>query len=245
MLELSVLHLMLNYGQERGMKTVNYVDLGKISYSDCLDLQMRIVDRIYRDEIEDTLLLLEHNPVITLGRSGGEDSLLVSDDYLRLAGVELFQTDRGGNITYHGPGQLVGYPIFDLRNYGKDVHLFLRNLEKVVINAIAKFGVIGEAVPGLTGVWVNGDKICSIGVAARHWISYHGFALNVDPNLQHWAMLHPCGLVGKKVATLKMLMEKCPSMDEVKSATIESIEQVFDIKLRQMPLENLMEPISQ
>jgi lipoate-protein ligase B len=226
------------------VKKIYYVDIGLIGYAECLDLQMKILDQIYKGAMDDIVLLLEHKPVITMGRSGGEDALLVAPEQLEKFGVELYNTDRGGNITYHGPGQLVGYPIFNLRNYGKDVHNFLRNLEDVVIRSIGQFGVKGEAVAGLTGVWVNGDKICSIGVGAKKWISYHGFAYNVDPNMQHWALLHPCGLVDKKVTSLKKLVIPCPSMDEVKNAAVKSIEQVFDLKLEQMLYEDLLEQIN-
>ena len=220
------------------MKTIKYIDLGLISYTECLDLQMEIVNLRHQGAIGDVILLLEHQPVITMGRSGGEDALLVTPESLSRAGVELYNTDRGGNITYHGPGQLVGYPIFDLREYGKDVHLFLRNLEQVVIDTIAEFGVVGEAVPGLTGVWVDGGKISSIGVAARKWISYHGFALNVDPNMAHWALLHPCGLIGRHVTSLRMLTDQCPSMDDVKSAAVRSLAEVFAVEVVQMnPVE--------
>lgn len=222
------------------MNKVRYVDLGLIGYTECLKLQMDIVDLRHKGGIGDIVLLLEHNPVITIGRSGGEDALLVTSERLAQAGVELFNTDRGGNITYHGPGQLVGYPIFDLREYGKDAHLFLRNLEKAVIGAIGDFGVAGEAVPGLTGVWVNGDKICSIGVAARRWISYHGFAVNVDPNFKHWALLHPCGLIGRQVTALSMHVDPCPSMDAVKSAAVYNIAYIFGIELEQMSFDELI-----
>lgn len=227
------------------MKTVKYIDLGLISYSECLDLQMKIVNLRHEGVIGDVVLLLEHNPVITMGRSGGEDALLVTPERLAQAGVELYATDRGGNITYHGPDQLVGYPIFDLKEYGKDVHLFLRNLEQVVIETIGEFGVTGEAVSGLTGVWVNGDKISSIGIAARKWISYHGFALNVDPNLEHWALLHPCGLIGKHVTALRMLTDPCPSMTDVKLACVRGLAKVFGIKLEQMGSSELRDLISE
>lgn len=210
------------------MRKLWYIDLGLISYTECLQLQMDLLELRHREIIEDTLLLLEHNPVITMGRSGGEDALLVTPEKLTQAGVELYHTDRGGNITYHGPGQLVGYPIFDLRSYGKDVHLLLRNLEQVVVDTIGDFGVKGDTIPGLTGVWVEGNKICSIGVAARRWISYHGFALNVNPNLQHWGLLHPCGLVGKHVTSLDLLVNPCPTMDAVKSNVVDNFVKVFD-----------------
>ena len=204
-----------------------FTDLGLISYQDCLALQQKLMKQRLAGEIEDTLLLLEHTPVITLGVSGGEDSLLISREEVERAGVEIYQTDRGGNITYHGPGQLVGYPIFDLRQHGKDAHLFLRNLEQVVVDCLADFGVAGEAVLGLTGVWVGGDKICSIGIAVRKWISYHGFALNINPNFEHWALIHPCGLVDRKVTSLERLMGRDPGMDAAKSCIVDKFVGVF------------------
>ena len=204
-------------------------DLGLISYQDCLSLQQKLVKQRLAGEIEDTLLLLEHTPVITLGVAGGEDSLLISREEVERAGVKIHQTDRGGNITYHGPGQLVGYPIFDLRQHGKDVHLFLRNLEQVIVDCLADFGVEGEAVPGLTGVWVGGDKICSIGIAVRKWISYHGFALNINPNFEHWALINPCGLAGKKVTSLERLIGRNPGMDAVKSCVVDKFAGIFSM----------------
>jgi len=205
-------------------------DLGLISYQECLSLQRKLVGLRLKGEIEDTLLLLEHTPVITIGASGGEENLLVKPEEAERAGVEIHQTDRGGNITYHGPGQLVGYPIFDLRSHGKDVHLFLRNLEQVVVDCLAEFGVTGEAVQGYTGVWVGGDKICSIGIAVRKWISYHGLALNVNPNFEHWALIHPCGLADRKVTSLERLIGRDPGMDAVKACIVEKFAAVFGVE---------------
>jgi lipoate-protein ligase B len=222
------------------MRKLWVTDLGLIGYSDCYALQRELVDLRSAGLVEDMLLLLEHTPVITMGTSGGKDALLVSPDGLARAGVELVKTNRGGNITYHGPGQLVCYPIIDLHNYDKDVHKFLRNLEEVVIRCIGNFGVTGIAVPGLTGVWVGTDKICSIGVAARRWISYHGLAVNVDPNLQHWSFLHPCGLVGRHVTSLKSLVEPCPSMSAVKECAAHKFVELFGYEPVQMPLPELM-----
>ena len=207
-----------------------FADLGLIGYQECLSLQRRLVVQRLAGEIPDTLLLLEHNPVITLGTAGGEDSLLVKPEEAKKAGVELFHTDRGGNITYHGPGQLVGYPIFDLRSHGKDVHLFLRNVEQAVIDLLAGFRVEGHCVPGLTGVWVGEEKICSIGIAVRRWISYHGFALNVSPNFEHWSLIHPCGLVDRQVTSIERLTGRDPGMEAVKSAAVSSFAEVFALK---------------
>jgi lipoate-protein ligase B len=176
------------------------------------------------------LLLLEHSPVITIGAAGGEESLLATTEQLESAGVALVHTDRGGNITYHGPGQLVGYPIFDLRSHGKDVHRFIRNLEQVVIGCLEDFGVKGEAVPKLTGVWVGEEKICSIGIAVRRWISYHGLALNVSPNFEHWSLINPCGLVGRQVTSLERLIGHNPGMDAVKRSIVDKFVEVFEAR---------------
>jgi lipoate-protein ligase B len=216
------------------MSKLYYTDLGLIDYDDCLAAQRRMVELRLAGGAEDSLLLLEHAPVITVGTKGGEENLLVAPDRLERAGVKLHRTDRGGNITYHGPGQLVGYPIFDLRSHGKDVHLFLRNLEQVVIDVLADFGIAGERSPGLTGVWVGGDKICSIGVAVRRWISYHGFALNVAPNFGHWALIHPCGLVGKRVTSMERLIGRSLDMDAVKRSTIDKFAKVFALSPMQI-----------
>ena len=205
-------------------------DLGLIGYQECLSLQRKLVDRCLAGDIPDTLLLLEHNPVITIGTAGGEDALLVKPEEAEDAGVELVHTDRGGNITYHGPGQLVGYPIFDLRAHGKDVHLFLRNLEQAVVDLLAGFGVEGRSVPGYTGVWVGEEKICSIGIAVRRWISYHGFALNVNPSFEHWALIHPCGLVDRQVTSIERLIGRNPGMEAVKAAAVYNFAEVFALK---------------
>lgn len=203
------------------------VDLGRIGYGEALTLQKKLFDLRLAGSIHDTLLLLEHDPVITIGTAGGGENLLVDEARVRAAGVEIHHTDRGGNITYHGPGQLVGYPIFDLRAHGKDVHLFLRNLEQAVIGILGAYGIEGEAVPKLTGVWVGGDKICSIGVAVRRWITYHGFALNVSPDFDHWSFIHPCGLVGREVTSIERILGHGVEMAGVKALAAQKVGEVF------------------
>ncbi len=204
------------------------VDLGTIGYEEALSLQRRLVDERFNGQIEDTLLLLEHPPVITIGTSGGEENLLVGIEWIERAGIQIHRTDRGGNITYHGPGQLVGYPIFDLREHGKDVHLFLRNVEQAIVDCLAEFGIESYATPGYAGVWVGEDKICSIGVAIRRWISYHGFALNVNPNFEHWSFIHPCGLVGKRMTSIEKLTGADPGMDKVKASVVGAFARAFE-----------------
>ena len=222
------------------MRELWFADLGLIGYPECFELQQRLVKLRLAGGIEDTLLLLEHAPVITLGAAGGEGSLRVEPEALERRGVMLVHTDRGGDATYHGPGQLVGYPIFDLRSYGRDVHLFIRNLERVVVDCLADFGVAGEVVPGYTGVWVSGEKICSIGIAVRRWITYHGFALNVSPNFEHWSLLHPCGLTDRRVTSLERLTGQRPDMGEVKDSVVARFARVFDLEPVRMDVADIL-----
>lgn len=222
------------------MGILRAVDLGLIGYAECDCLQRGLMTARSAGEIPDTLLLLEHPPVITLGTAGGEESILADPAEIERAGVAVFRTDRGGNVTYHGPGQLVGYPIFDLREHGKDVHLFLRNMEKAVIGCLADFGVAGHAAPGYTGVWVGEEKICSIGIAVRRWITCHGFALNVNPSFEHWALIRPCGLVDRRVTSLERLLGRDPGMDVVKDSIVQAFSKVFGLEAAEMDAESLL-----
>ncbi len=209
------------------MGVLRYCDLGTVGYAECTEFQKKLVELRFQNKIEDTLLLLEHNPVITIGTSGGRENLLAESDRLKAAGIELFNTNRGGNITYHGPGQIVGYPIFNLKDHGRDAHLFLRNLEQVVIDFLCGLGIHGERLPGLTGVWVGDDKICSMGIAVRRWVSWHGFALNIHPNFEHWALIHPCGLVGRHVTSVEKLSGHPVDMGDVKRSIADKAGDVF------------------
>lgn len=211
-------------------RILNVIDLGLIRYQECLTLQKELVDERLKGKIGDTLLLLEHTPVITIGTAGGEENFLTSDEIIARAGVEIHKTDRGGNITYHGPGQLVAYPIFDLRQHGKDVHLLLRNLEQVVLDFLADYGIVGKRMQDYTGVWVDGDKICSIGIAVRRWVSYHGLALNISPDFGHWSLIHPCGLVGRRVTSLSNLIKDCPSMEDIKKFITAKFARIFEFE---------------
>jgi len=182
-----------------------YFDLGIVPYDEALAIQRRLVELRRSNSCQDILLLLEHPPVLTIGRSGGEDQILVPRSELERQGVPIVHTNRGGSITYHGPGQLVGYPILDLENLHKDAHWYLRCLEMVLIDTLKKFGIEAVRIPGRTGVWVNGEKIASIGVAIRHWITMHGFALNINPDLEHLRWINPCGLSDAVMTSLARL----------------------------------------
>ena len=183
---------------------VRVSDLGRRGYASALDLQHDLVERRKRGEIPDQLLIVEHPHVITMGRNGHSENLLASPEVLERTGIELHYTDRGGDVTYHGPGQIVGYPIFDLREWKRDVVAYLRALEQVLIEALAKFGIAGVRQPGATGVWVGGAKVAAIGVHISRWVTSHGFALNVETDLDYFRYIVPCGLT-KPVTSMRAL----------------------------------------
>ena len=181
--------------------------LGRVGYDDALALQKRFVELRKADTIPDQLLLLEHPPVITLGVKTRADRLHVvaTPQVLESEGVEVFESGRGGDVTYHGPGQIVGYPILDLRPDRCDVHRYVRDLEEVLIRAASSFAIVAHRSPGLTGVWVGDEKLAAIGVRIARWITSHGFALNVSTNLAHFDLIVPCGIAGKGVTSLEKL----------------------------------------
>jgi lipoyl(octanoyl) transferase len=173
------------------------VPLGRVPYAEALELQRSIArDRISGAISQDVLLLMEHPPVVTLGRSSKGKNLTASPEFLESRGVELFEVERGGDVTFHGPGQLVGYPIIDLKRHRQDLHWYLRSIEQALINALADYGIPGERNTSYTGVWTRGKKIASIGVHARDWVTWHGFALNVTTELSYFNLIVPCGIDG-------------------------------------------------
>lgn len=169
-------------------------ELGRIRYGDALSLQRQLVSDRKQGLVPDHLLLLEHPHVITMGRNGHSENLLASDEVMARAGIEFFPTDRGGDVTYHGPGQLVGYPILDLRDWKRDVGAYMRAIEQTIIDTLADFGIEAGRIPKLTGVWVDGRKIAAIGVHLSRWVTSHGFALNVSTDLSYFQYIVPCGL---------------------------------------------------
>src|SRR3954454_4161260 len=169
-------------------------ELGRVGYGEALELQQQLASQRKRGLIPDQLLLLEHPHVITLGRNGHIENLLAGDDILSRAGIAFHPTDRGGDFTYHGPGQLVGYPILDLRDWKRDVGAYVRAVEETIILTLADYGIEGGRIPTLTGVWVDGRKIAAIGVHLSRWVTSHGFALNVNTDLSYFQYIVPCGL---------------------------------------------------
>ena len=203
--------------------------LGVVPYAEGLALQQELVAARKADRIPDQLLLLEHPPVITLGAKVRDDRshVLASEQALDEAGVELFEAGRGGDVTYHGPGQLVGYPIIDLRPDRCDIHRYVRDLEEVMITAAAAFGVRADRVRGLTGAWVGQDKLAAIGVRISRWVTSHGFALNVATDLSHFSLIVPCGIQDRGVTSLGRLLGQPPPMSSVEDAVIQAFTATF------------------
>ena len=211
------------------MRAIEVRRLGTISYAEGLEVQKRLVEQRKAGEIPDHLLLLEHPPVITLGVKSRNDRshIVASTDRLAAEGVEVFETGRGGDVTYHGPGQLVGYPIIDLKPDRCDVHQYVRDLEEVMIRMAAAFGVTAGRIPGLTGAWVGDEKLAAIGVRIARWVTSHGFAFNVNTALNHFDFIVPCGITDKGVTSLQQQLGRSIPMAEVEMAAAEAFSEVF------------------
>jgi lipoyl(octanoyl) transferase len=206
-------------------------DLGLTGYAEALAIQKELAGKRKAGEIPDQLLIVEHPHVITLGRNGHAENLLASDEVLRGAGIAFHPTDRGGDITYHGPGQIVGYPIFDLREWKRDVVAYVRAMEQVIIDALGDFGIESARVAGMTGVWVNGKKAAAIGVHISRWVTSHGFALNHTTDLSYFQYIVPCGLT-KPVTSIRELGSMASRAD-VTGALVRHFSRQFGLDFHQ------------
>jgi lipoate-protein ligase B len=200
-------------------------DLGRMRWAEAYCLQEELSGARKRGEIGDQLLLVEHPHVVTMGRNGHMENVSAGEEVLARTGIEFHHTNRGGDVTYHGPGQLVGYPILDLNEWKRDVHAYVRAVEEVIIGTVGAFGLTGERVAGATGVWVGGAKICAIGVHISRWVTSHGFALNVETDLQYFQYIIPCGLT-LPVTSMRVLGVGA-GMSEVKLVLREQFARVF------------------
>ena len=200
---------------QQAVHTTYAVWLGLTDYRQALDLQTKVCELKKRGFREDVLILLEHPPTITLGRNADRDHLLASDDVLKARGVSLFAVDRGGDVTFHGPGQLVGYPILQLERTERDVHRLMRNLEESLIRLLSSYGVKAGREEHLTGVWTPKGKIAALGIHISRWITRHGFALNVNTDLSYYSMIVPCGILGKPVTSMESLLECRFELEEI------------------------------
>jgi lipoyl(octanoyl) transferase len=203
--------------------------LGTVGYQAALDLQKQLVEERKQGRIPDQLLLLEHPPVITLGarNHNARSNVLETAESLAQKGVGLFETGRGGDVTYHGPGQLVGYPIIELPADRHDVHRYVRDLEEVLIQAVSDFGITAARIPGLTGIWVGDNKLAAIGVRISRWVTSHGFALNVSTDLSNFGLIVPCGISDKGVTSMERELRRPVPMAEVATAVVRRFEQLF------------------
>ena len=225
------------------------VDLGTMRYAEALELQRAAARaRIAGDLPQDLLLLVEHPAVVTLGRSSKERHLVASPDHLAARGVELFEVERGGDVTFHGPGQLVGYPIVDLKRHKQDLHWYLRQVEEALIVALAEFGVPGERSAGYTGVWTAGTreaphgtrKVASIGVHARDWVTWHGFALNANTDLAFFDLIVPCGIAGVDMTSIARETGAAVEMAAVRDAAARAFGRVFALEPRPTALDAIV-----
>ena len=225
------------------MSDCSIVDLGLIAYAEAWELQKRVVAARKAGAIEDVLLFCEHPHVITQGRSGNRANLLAGENVLRQKGVEYFETSRGGDITYHGPGQIVGYPILNLAAIRRDVVWYVRSLEEAMIRATAELGIIANRVAGKTGVWVGEpgaeEKLAAIGVHISRWVTSHGFACNVATDLRYFELIVPCGIADRKSTSLEKLLRRNVSLSEIKPLLAKHLGEVFGLMIRTAQREEL------
>jgi lipoyl(octanoyl) transferase len=218
------------------LSTCSIIDLGLIAYAEAWELQKRLVAARKAGAIEDVLLFCEHPHVITLGRSGNRANLLASENVLRQKGVEYFETTRGGDITYHGPGQIVGYPIFDLGAIRRDVVWYVRSLEEVMIRASAELGISANRVAGKTGIWVGEtnleEKLAAIGVHISRWVTSHGFAYNVATDLRYFDLIVPCGIRDRRATSVEKLLGRTVVLSEIKPLLAKHVGEVLGLTMR-------------
>jgi lipoyl(octanoyl) transferase len=205
---------------------MRYIDLGLSDYKEEYKVQCEVRNKVANGAFENTLIVTEHKSVITIGRRGSAGHLFRTVEFLTGLGIEVLNVDRGGDITYHGPGQLVAYPIFRLENEARDIHGFLRFLEDVGVNFLSKYGVEAGRVSGATGIWVKGAKIGSIGVGVKKWITYHGMAINISTDLRPFSFIKPCGIQGVKITSLECLVKERLDIEDAKRKLRKSFEEV-------------------
>ncbi|HTR80135.1 MAG TPA: lipoyl(octanoyl) transferase LipB [Bacteroidota bacterium] len=216
------------------------IHIGRTRYAEAWELQRKIFSARLAQRIPDVLLLTEHEPVYTLGKGADANHLLANDQELRSKNIDLFNIDRGGDVTFHGPGQLVGYPILDLNDHYLDIHRYLRDIEEVLIRTAAEFGIRAQRSEGYTGVWAGNDKLAAIGVKVSRWVTMHGFALNVNTDLSYFDRIIPCGIFHKGITSLQTLLGHDVSMQEVERNIIHNFESVFSLASQSAALDEFL-----
>ena len=214
-------------GTPQQAQALETLDWGRTEYVDALQRQKMLLNERIQNQVPDTIVFTEHEPIFTLGmRRGAEQHLVWSEAQRKKAGVELYQSNRGGDITYHGPGQIIAYPIISL-SQRKDLHAYLRDLEEVVIRTLKRYDLHAARREGMTGIWIETRKICALGVAVKSWVTYHGLALNVDPDLSHFSGIIPCGITDGTVTSMSAEMNQIIDLLEVKSRLAVEFQEVF------------------
>lgn len=219
-----------------------FLDAGFLDYPASYRILQALARRRIAGLIDDVLMLVEHSPTLTVGRSGGFQNIKVPRDQLARQGIKVYEVDRGGDVTYHGPGQLVGYPVLDLKRHGRDIHLYVRRLEEVIVKSLAIYGIKAGRRENHPGVWVGRDKIAALGVAVKNWVTTHGFAFNISCNLDHFRLIVPCGIADGGVTSLARQLGKDPDFREVSRVVREMFASVFDVDLKKVSLEELAGP---
>jgi len=221
-------------------KILTYCDLGFIDYQEAWDFQKEIFSKRVSGEVEDFLLLLEHPNTYTLGKTAHRENLKGSDDYLKENQISVYDIDRGGDITYHGPGQIVGYPIVDLNNWYKDTHKYLRALEEVIIKTCKDYSLNCERNPKYTGVWIGDRKIAAIGIKVSRWITMHGLALNINNKLDNFEKIIPCGIFHKGITSFKKILNTDININDVRKLLIGNMEKVFGFNAEEITKDDLL-----
>jgi lipoyl(octanoyl) transferase len=230
------------------VKLCHTIDLGLIGYAEAFELQKRVVAARKADAIEDVVLFCQHPHVITLGRNGKRENLLASEHVLKQKGVEFHATNRGGDITYHGPGQIVGYPIVNLSGIRRDVVWYVRTLEEAMIRTTAEFGIVAERVAGKTGIWVKAgameEKLAAIGVHISRWVTSHGFAYNVSTDLRNFELIVPCGIADRKATSLEKLLGRNVEEKDVALRVAKHLGELLGLEMQQTPKKELLEKLA-
>ena len=215
-------------GRRSISRLLQYIDLGIVDYKEAWDFQKSLFDRRYRGEIPDTLILLQHPHTYTLGKVADRNNLIGTEEFLETNKISVYDIDRGGDITYHGPGQIVGYQIFDLKKWKQDTHLFLRTLEQIIIDVCKEYGLDPGRKDKYTGVWLDERKICAIGIKVSRWITMHGFAFNVNTDLSFFKGIIPCGIADKEVTSLKNEVGHLFELNEIHEKIINNFVKLFN-----------------
>lgn len=209
-------------------KKLSVIDLARQPYRPVWAFQQELQRKRIEQQIPDTLIFVEHDPVYTIGKNGSDLHVIASNNFLQLQGIDVVQVDRGGDVTYHGPGQLVGYPIFDLHQHKQSISWYMRSLEDVFIEVLNHFNIQGERSEGYTGVWVKDEKITALGVRISRWVTMHGFAFNINTNLSHFSGIIPCGIFQYGVTSLQKILKRSIDMEEVKQFVVQGFKNVFN-----------------